>query len=233
MRSSLSVAIALAMTCVAAATASAQWTENFDSYANGSALHGQGGWTGWNGNPSTTSYVFAGIARSAPNADAQVSNADMVRQIAGVNSGAWVFTAWCYIPAGIGGRDYVTLYNTYYPSDLSSRSTDLVLDMFDNVVKDNLNPTSPQVPLVRDQWAQIRVEFDFELDWQRVFYNGTLLHEESWSGGSAPGGALRLQALGLYSAGAPTIFYDDIQLRQGGPTAVDGRSWGRIKASYR
>jgi len=232
MRSLLSVVVALAMLFLSPAMSSAQWSENFDSYASGSALAGQGGWIGWAGNPAWTSYVMSGTARSAPNADAHSGFADMVQQFGGVTSGAWVFSGWCYIPASIGGEQFFTLYNTYYPLNLSSRSVDLKLDLFNNLVRDNIDPGSPTLPLVRGQWVEIRIEFDFEVDWVKTYYNGTLLQEESWTAGIQSGGSLRLQALGLYAGGSPTIFWDDFDLREGGATAVQSSSWGRIKSFY-
>jgi len=59
----LLIALAVAGTCSVAS--GAVFTEDFESYAAGSALHGQGGWKGWDdtagaGAPTSSSYAFSG-----------------------------------------------------------------------------------------------------------------------------------------------------------------------------
>ena len=49
------------------ASANRAWSDNFDSYATGSSLHGQGGWEAWDNNPATTVYVTDDQSRSSPN----------------------------------------------------------------------------------------------------------------------------------------------------------------------
>ncbi len=43
------------------------WSDNFDSYATGSQLHGQGGWKGWFNDPAAGALASSAQARSAPN----------------------------------------------------------------------------------------------------------------------------------------------------------------------
>ena len=40
-----------------AATACDFQHETFDHYSNGSSLHGQGGWIGWEDNPAATAFI--------------------------------------------------------------------------------------------------------------------------------------------------------------------------------
>lgn len=232
MRLSLLLSTVLVAVLLVSGSALAQWSDNFDSYLNGSALHGQGGWQGWGNNPAATAYVTNVQRRSLPHSADIRPTSDIVQQFTGVSAGQWVMTGWSYVPAGISGEQYFILLNTYPASVNNNWSTEFLLDMTLNVVKDYDNPNSPTLPLIRNQWVEVRVEIDFAADQQKVFYNGALLTQESWTGGAAPGGALRLQALDLFSNAAPSIYWDDLVLQRAGATAVEPASWGQIKGVF-
>ena len=93
------------------------WSDNFDSYATGSPLHGQGGWEAWDNNPDTTPYVTDVQSRSSPNsvdiAWFDGFSADIVQQFEGVNSGNWRLLAWQYVPSDMIGQSDFILMNTY------------------------------------------------------------------------------------------------------------------------
>ena len=80
------------------------WSDNFDSYATGSQLIGQGGWEGWDNNPAAGALTSSAQALSAPNSAAIVGATDLVHQYSGYTSGQWVYTARQFIPAGFTGR---------------------------------------------------------------------------------------------------------------------------------
>ena len=77
------------------------WSDNFDSYEDGSPIHGQGGWKGWDNNPESTAYVSSLKNRSAPNALEISAGADIVRTYFGNYSGEFVYSAWMYFPENI------------------------------------------------------------------------------------------------------------------------------------
>src|SRR5712671_1044959 len=78
------------------AVASAQWTDNFDSYATGS-ITGHGGWEAWNG-PGTVTNL---LSRSAPNSLQIGGSAEAVHQYAGYTSGHWSYSGEVYIPGNL------------------------------------------------------------------------------------------------------------------------------------
>ena len=39
------------------------------------------------------------------------------------------------------------------------------------------------LPILFDQWVEIRVEIDFSTDWQEIYYDDDLLVEKSWTEG--------------------------------------------------
>ena len=86
------------------------WTEDFDSYAAGSLLHGQGGWEAWDNNPQWTANVTDSQSRS-PSNSVEVALwptgwTDIVYQFYGVNSGKWNLTVWQYVPEDMERNSY-------------------------------------------------------------------------------------------------------------------------------
>jgi hypothetical protein len=231
MRFSLPIVVAIAL-ALAPAAALAQWQDNFDGYPVG-PLVPQGGWTGWGGNPAATAYVVSDLFRSAPNSAEIRPTSDCVQQFTGVNSGQWIMSGWSYIPTGIAGDQYFILLNTYPTTNNNNWSCQVQFNMTTGVCLDADNPNGPTLPLVRGQWVEVRVEINFATDQQTIYYNGALLNQKSWTAGTLPGGALNLAALDLFSNSAPSIFWDDLVLRQAGATPVEPTSWGAIKANFR
>lgn len=78
------------------------WSENFDSYADGSSMHGQGGWKGWDNDPSWTAYVTSAQARSSPQSVNIAGDSDLVHEYSGYTSGDFIYTAYVYIPSDLG-----------------------------------------------------------------------------------------------------------------------------------
>jgi uncharacterized repeat protein (TIGR01451 family) len=63
-----------------------------------------------------------------------------------------------------------------------------------------------------DQWIDIVVDIDFDNNLQSVYYDGTLLFEDSWTEHSSGGGALDLGAIDLFANGATSVYYGDFSL---------------------
>ena len=76
------LAIAAAACCLAGAvTVQAQWSENFDSYASGSQVAGQGGWQGWDDAAAAGALVSSAQSLSSPNSIAIAGGSDLVQKI--------------------------------------------------------------------------------------------------------------------------------------------------------
>jgi len=78
------------------------WEDDFDSYADGSSMHGQGGWKGWDNDPAWTAYVTSAQARSSPHSVNIAGDSDLVHEYSGYTSGDYIYTAYVYIPSDIG-----------------------------------------------------------------------------------------------------------------------------------
>src|ERR1035438_8924730 len=87
--------------------------DDFESYAMGSNLHGQGGWAGWAGNARAGALVSTNFAFS-PTRSVNITGAsDLVHTFSGATNGQWVFSVMQYIPSSSTGDAYVILMNTY------------------------------------------------------------------------------------------------------------------------
>ncbi|UCD14136.1 MAG: hypothetical protein JSW60_01595 [Thermoplasmatales archaeon] len=201
------------------AQTSADWYEDFDNYTLYQFLDGDpedGGWEGWGDDPTVGAYVTNNQSRSSPHSVdilwRDSVSTDLVHRYSGVSSGNWTFTAWQYVPSDMGGNSYFILLNTYEPPTYHW-STQLEVNATDGVIRDfdNLDIT---LPLVTDDWAEIRVEIDFEADIQTIYYNGDELTQKSWTEGVRPGGAKNLGAVDLYADMNPStsVYYDDFSL---------------------
>jgi len=74
------------------------WSENFDSYADGSSMHGQGGWKGWENDINFTAYVTSVESRSSPHSVDINGDSDLVHEYSGYTLGEFVYIAWIYVP---------------------------------------------------------------------------------------------------------------------------------------
>ena len=81
------------------------WEDNFDSYADGSSIHGQGGWKGWDDDPAATAYVTSFQSQSEPNSIDVVGPTDLVHEYDGYTTGQYIYTAWMYIPTDLPDLD--------------------------------------------------------------------------------------------------------------------------------
>jgi len=187
---------AMAVLALLPASAIADWEDDFDSYENGSDMHGQGGWKGWDNNPAATAFVTDVQARSDPHSVDIVDAADLVHEYFGYTSGDWTYTAWMYVPedfsedpnTALPAGTYFIMQNTY--NDLGPYNWSVQLDFQENgmlvgdcggVDDPNGNdPNNVSMPYVKGEWAEIRVDIflDPEDDWTQVYYNDTLLDSD-------------------------------------------------------
>ena len=188
------------------------WSDNFDSYATGSSLHGQGGWKGWQNDPTATAYTTAVHALSTPNSVNISGTADLVHEYFGYTAGTWVYTAWQYIPTGFTGQSYFIMMNRYFDAGTDGNwSVQLNFNSTTNqVVNDGVSGGA--LPLIKDTWVELRLEIDLTHDTSSFYYGDQLLYQGSWSGQVSGGGITNIAAVDLFANGATAIYYDDLSL---------------------
>lgn len=212
------------------------WIDHFDTYATGSQMHGQGGWQGWLNDPAAGALTTTLFDRTAPNSVEVSPTTDLVHPYSGYTSGVWTYTAHVYIPTGTTGDLYFILLNTYPPGGNNSWSTQLCFDTSAGVLRDDTNAlcnAGVTVPLILDQWVELRVVIDLGMDTQTVYYGGQQLYTGvPWTSHFGAGGATNIAAVDLFalpSSGPTPIYFDDLSLSDldffDGFESGDTREW--------
>jgi len=212
------------------AAAFADWSENFDSYALGSGLHGQGDWHGWDNNPGANAYITDVQAVSPPHSVEITGPSDMVHEYDGYASGLWVYTAWQYVPTGFSGTSYFLLLNQYNDGGPYNWSTQVSFNSAGYIQNDY---DGSQLPLITGRWVELRVEIDLDADVQTFYYDDQMLFSSSWTNGMGGAGSLDIACVDLYANNASPVYYDDMSLVPGGVTGVEETSWGGLKGLFR
>jgi len=199
------------------------WIDHFDTYAAGSQIHGQGNWKGWFNDPNAGALVSTAQARSPLNSVEVLGATDLVHEYSG-HTGTWVYTAHQYIPTGFSGESYFIMLNSY--DDAGANMNWSVQVDFNSATGtlDNTGLSGGSLPILFDQWVEIRVVIDLVADVQTFYYGGQMLYTGTWSGEVSGGGVLEITAVDLFANTATAVYYDDISLSN--LTFVDGFETG-------
>jgi RHS repeat-associated protein len=223
------LSVLLLLTCPCLGTSIVLQDESFDTYANGTDLHGVGGWAGWDNDPAFSAIVTQIQSKSAPQAVDIKLDADLVQEFPSFETGAWSYSGWQYIPSNFtsagGGQfagSYFNLLNRYtagvahneedWSVQMQFDSNDGMLKVFHGAgVNDTIN-----VPYETDRWVKIQAIVDLENDWTQIYYDDTLITEYNWTGGvlGGGGGALDIAIVDLFAGGSSSIYYDDLRLER-------------------
>jgi hypothetical protein len=200
---------------LAAGTAVAQWTENFDGYANGTVLNNVGGWFGWDNVPAACGTVTNEQALSAPHSMKVWNDDDAVHPYSGYTTGQWVYTAWQYIPSGLDQMTYFIINNLYNHGGPYEWAIETHMNPATGFVNEQLrDPTGVnKKPIIYNQWVEIKTVIDLTANQMQHYYGGQLLASGIWN---IRGGPIEIANVDLF-AGAPTghqrsVYYDDFSL---------------------
>ena len=195
--------------------------DDFESYAVGSNLHGQGGWAGWAGDAKAGALVSTNFSFS-PTRSVNITGAS---DIVGPPWGSpgytnqLVFSVMQYIPSTSTGTNFVILLNTYRspygPADLNW-SVQIQNNMATSQIISDLGGGAT-LPMVKDQWAEVRCEINLASNSVSEFYNGQLLSTHAWQDGT---GLNEIQALNLFANNAGPVYYDNVSLTGRGDVSI-------------
>jgi hypothetical protein len=230
-RSLLLLSIPLAL----GATAEAQsFTDDFEGYANGSLLEGQGGWRGWDGVPDTVATVTNANAFDGAQSVGYGAGTDIIQETA-IYSGRWVVSAQVYVPSGSTGGHWLVFLNDYNDLGPYEWGGQIELDSDLGEARADCGGTgSGTAPLVTDAWTEVRLVLDIDADMAELYYDGTLLVTWQWTTGWNGTGNFAVagfEALDVWSPdGSATAFLDAVDIRpeSGAPgtTFCDGDGSG-------
>jgi len=201
--------------------------ENWDSYAVGSNVHGQGGWKGWANDPNAGAFVDDAFSVSPTNSINIEGPSVLIHEFSGYTSGFVTVTAKMYIPGDFTGDTYFIFENVYSDVDTSiiSWSTQVIFRGASGTVENFDGAANPgSLPFVTDAWADLKLEIDLDADVQTFYYNGEVLYTGSWTNqfpDQGVPGILNIGSIDLF-AGAPTlstpVYYDDLSIVPGIPS---------------
>jgi len=161
---------------VVAATASAQnWSDNFETYAIGSPLEGQGGWVGWDGINTTNTVVSGAFAQSGTRSIQPNPGSDTVQQFTPPTVGTWVFKGQVYAPTGFASNLDYMIMNKYSHGGPYEWGSWITFNGTANTVTCNcggLNANS--VPIPRDRWVEVRQVIDLDTNQAEIYFDGVL-----------------------------------------------------------
>jgi len=157
MRSLRFLVMALVALSISSIATAQVFSEDFESYAAGSEMHGQGEWKGWDntpaaGAPASGVYAYGGAI------SVEIGGAtDLVHEF-DVTGGRWVFRAMQYIPSGTTGENWFILLNTYNDAGVNGGTKDWSLQYVFNLETGvfNSQESSGTGTIVYDQWIELR-----------------------------------------------------------------------------
>lgn len=193
------------------------WEDNFDSYALESSVHGQGGWEAAFGDESFSAFVVDQISHSSPHAMQAFALTNVVRQL-DADSGRWTLTTWQFMPSfGLLAPTYLIVNNQFIQFGQTTIAMQFTVSP-EGFVTDEFSPDTP-VPLVVDQWVELRMEIDLDRNHMDAFYDGKLLSSRQWT---INGGPIEIAAVNVFSNG-DFLYYDDFSLVPSAePADLDG-----------
>lgn len=208
MRRMCVLAAALALGGFCSFVSAQDFSESFDSYTSGTALHGVGGWKGWSNSSGAGAPVSSAYAHSGKNSVEVVSSADLVHEFT-ANGGLWEFSAMQYVPSGTSGEPYFILLNQYDDAATANDwSVQLHYVLGSGTITSEAEGSGEVANLVFDQWVQLRFVIDLDNNTCEWYYHGDLIETHAWDSD----GHTTLRAVDLYSNSASSVYYDDIQL---------------------
>ena len=199
------------------------FSDNFDGYAAGSTIAGQGGWETWGGDPTANAVVTDSFSYSSPNSLAVSGTADIVHQWVGVSGGTWYAKVWTYVPSSQSGELFFILLNIFDGFCANAGdcnwSVQVVLCQSGCVTTGanpglvtNLGGTDVggggAAMLLLDQWVELRVEVDFSAGLYTVYYDNQFVDIQQWT----LTGANEIAAFDLYSDGSSESYMDNVWL---------------------
>lgn len=214
MRKLFIIALVLALP---AACAAASWSDDFESYALDSALAGQGGWAGWDGGGC------AAIAGNDQAIDSQAAELfdydDLVQEFTGIGGGGKAkFVGWQYLPddnSGVAGMNtfFILMNNYNFAPGPKSWSVQLNFDLTNGLLQDDMAAGAEDMPIVFNQWMEIEIDIDFDLNTYDAYYGGNVLSTGTQY--MNPGDAnakLKLAALDLWADHGVPVYYDNMSV---------------------
>jgi len=212
---------------LAASIAQAQYTENFDSYATGSDITGQGGWAQWANAAITDSAISTAFSHSGAKSLATELHADKVHTTS-FTSGHWNWSVWSFMPATTQLPQWAVFLSSYAPAgpyfwvaqcELDPTLSRIEFDMGPNNVCGGIGGSqfgTVFAPLVVGAWTEIRLDIDLNADRCQGWYNNLPVGQvwQYTDGITAGFGLAEIGTIDLYAndntLAGDRVYWDDV-----------------------
>lgn len=211
----------IGLSLVMATGASAQWLDDFDSYAPG-PLAAQSLWEEWVGKSGVDANVVNSLSFTSANSVEIVKDDDVVYDYANLSggrpsSGVWTASVMTYASSIATGMAWHIMMNDY-PNNLQW-SSQTQFDITNQKVMDGASGRK----LILNQWIELVISIDLDNDKYWSWYNAKpLAIARSWKGNT---GQDVIAALDLYgdSGGLSSMNFDNTRLEKtaGGPLMLN------------
>ncbi len=190
------------------------FTETFDSYAAGSALHGAGGWKGWGNSAGAGAPVSDKYAFSGKNSVAIGGSSDLVHEFT-CTGGRWAISAMRYVPSGSTGAVFFILMSQYADSGAGNEwAVQMRFDLGSGTIGalNGAGSSNGSGRIIYDRWVEVKCIIDLERNTIDQCYDGEVIGSHTWSAGAYK----TFQAIDFYSEATNGSFayYDDIKLER-------------------
>lgn len=190
------------------------WSDTFDANPLGQ-LTNTSGWQAWIHN-TTSGIITANESRSSPHSLAftttNTSTSNQLHTYSGYTTGTWVYTLWQYLPSDFSGHTFLILMNSYHDDGNWTIAAPIAFNATN--ISNGLGKT--HLPIIKNQWIELRTEIDLSTGTWRFFYHGKLLSSFTVTSPKA------LAAVLFITNGNSTVYYDDMSLVPGRQVTKDG-----------
>jgi len=194
----------IALLGMAGSSRASEFREDFESYVAGSAMHGQGGWKGWDNVAAVDALVSNVYASGGRNSVEVLAITDLVHEFS-LAGGRWVLTAMQYVPSGAAGTTFFILLNTYRDGGPNDWSVQTEFDLGAGTV---LFWHGGTAQIRYDQWVELKYVIDLDNNMVDKYYNGEFIVTDQWDDNEHG----TLGAIDLYGNGASSVYYDNIKI---------------------
>jgi len=209
--------------------ASAQWSDNFDSYPGNANINGLGGWSGWDNSAAQAPRTSTALSLSSPNSvlvsglATTTTYSDNVHTYSGYSSGLWRYTANVFVPTTATGDAYFILLNKYTAGGVATdydwsvemqlnATTGLFIDDESGAVASPHSRTGGPAPLIRNRWVPIQVDMNLTANTVSIYYDGALFSSGTWT--TDANSILNLAAVDMFSNASSGVYFDNLSLTQ-------------------
>jgi len=203
------------------ATASADFSDNFDSYLTGSLVQGQGGWEGWGGDNAYGGPAVSTHASSLLNSVEIGGNfADLVHPFSGYTSGTVFLTSDLYVPSSSDSGDSYWIWLNQYSGGFNW-SIQVQINLTTGQIVGTSGSTGGgtffSTPIVYDQWVQLKAIVNLDANSYDCLYGSAVIADNGvWYGNAA-----NVAAIDLFSNGATTpVYFDNVAITTPEPVSM-------------